>query len=283
PPADPEVPGLPAGHAQPETTAFRCARPRHAPDPAEGSEWSCQQRWCQAHGFPWRAPSAAPATRAAAQSGYSFRRPRSPRIRSGVHASTLSLRRRVKRPAEWNGRQTRSAQRNNRACCTLGDSVKNPLVYPSHGLVEVLLRHECTLIRGVGLHGPQQLLETLLHIGRGLLSRLDHSLGIHAQLFQFLQVGSERGILSQRITCTSHCLVFVALADKPAEFTRAILEHQDSPSRLATTNRSRPVKSISTRTAVYAPWVATSSATVAARRTSTSSASTPPASSTAAA
>src|SRR5436190_3000919 len=170
------------------------------------------------------------------------------------------------------------SQRDDGARCALLDAVDDPVVHARHELVEVLLRGDEPLICRLALHLAEKRVEILLHLLRGTLAALDHLLRVEAQLLHLLEERHRCGVLSQRVVGALHSLILGTLADQSPEILGLRFDHS-APRRLATTNRSRPVRSSTTCTCSYAPSVATSSAATDARRTSTSNASRPPGSS----
>src|SRR5688500_6100445 len=169
---------------------------------------------------------------------------------------------------------TTSAECDDGAGRALLDAVDDPVVHARHQLVEVLLRRDEALVDHLALHLPEERVEILLHLLRRTLATLDHLLGVHAELFHLLQQRHGCRVLPERVVRAPHSLILGALSDHSSEFLGLVLDHS-APRRLATTNRSRPVRSSTTCTISYAPFVAISSAATDARRESTSSASTP--------
>src|SRR3954469_20158633 len=170
---------------------------------------------------------------------------------------------------------TASAERDDRARRALLDPVHDPIVHARHQLVEILLRRHEPLIRRLALHLAEQCVEIFLHLVGGTLAALDHLLRVHAKLLHLLEQRDRCVILAERIVRALHGLILGALPDHPPELLGLVLDHSNALRRLATTNRSRPVRSSCTRTSSYAPAVATSSATSDARRMSTSIATSP--------
>src|SRR5258708_19757504 len=185
------------------------------------------------------------------------------------------------RPAE--SCVTGSPQGDDRARGAPLDAVGNPVVHPHHELVEVLSCGDQSLAHAVRLHLREERVQFLFHLRRGSLATLDHRLRVLTQLLHLPKHRDGITVVAQCIIRALHSLIFRTLSNETSDLLRLFLDHSRSSLRVATTKRSRPVRSTTTRTFSYPPSPPTYSATLAPRRTSTSRASTPPPRSTGAA
>ena len=117
-------------------------------------------------------------------------------------------------------------------------------------LVEVLLGNEQTLIGRSALDLAEQRVELFLHLFGRALAALHHALRVDAKLLHLLEQRDRVLVFVERVAGAFDGLVLVALPDQPAQFLRLVLDHPPSFScRRASTKRSRPVRSNSTRMA----------------------------------
>src|SRR5215213_9614478 len=111
-------------------------------------------------------------------------------------------------------RGMRSAKGDDRTRGPLLYSLEDPVVHAAHGLVEVLLRDEQTLIGRTTLDLPEQRIELALHLFSRTLPALQHALGVDAKLLHPLEQRHRVLVVVQRVAGAFDFLVFVGLPDQ---------------------------------------------------------------------